>query len=67
MGEVPKGFVELEEGARLSPAEIQSHLSGRLADYKIPREVDVLDELPRNALGKVLKRVLRGEQGKVSA
>jgi len=67
MGEVPKGFVVLHDGARLSSDEIQDHLKDRLADYKVPREVDVLDELPRNALGKVLKRVLRGDVGEARA
>lgn len=61
MGEVPKGFVVLHDGAALNPEEIQCHLRTKLADYKVPRQVDVLSELPRNALGKVLKRVLRGD------
>lgn len=59
MGEVPKGFVVLHPGATLSPDEIQDYLKDKLAPYKVPREVEVLETLPRNALGKVLKRVLR--------
>ena len=65
MGEVPKGFVVLHEDARVNPDEIQAHLRARLADFKVPREVDVLSELPRNALGKVLKRVLRERAAEV--
>jgi acyl-CoA synthetase (AMP-forming)/AMP-acid ligase II len=67
MGEIPKGFVVLHDGAALNPGEIQDHLKAKLADYKVPREVDVLSELPRNALGKVLKRVLRGDEAEARA
>ncbi|MEI2700901.1 MAG: AMP-binding protein [Baekduia sp.] len=46
-------------GHTIDPAEIKEHVRERLARYKVPRDVIVLDELPRNATGKVLKRVLR--------
>jgi long-chain acyl-CoA synthetase len=62
MGEVPKGFVVLHDGATVSHDDLQAHLTARLAPYKVPRDVDVVPELPRNALGKVLKRVLRGDE-----
>jgi len=40
-------------------AAVQEHLTGRLAKYKIPKVVSTVDALPRNALGKVDKKVLR--------
>lgn len=40
-------------------SEVRSFLRGRQADYKLPRDVVLLDALPRNASGKVLKLVLR--------
>lgn len=40
-------------------AEVRGFLSGHLADYKLPRQVAVIPQLPRNTSGKVLKHVLR--------
>jgi fatty-acyl-CoA synthase len=58
-GQRLKAFVVLAEGAELTTAELNSHVKANLAGYKTPREVEFLDELPRNATGKVLKRELR--------
>jgi fatty-acyl-CoA synthase len=58
-GQRLKAFVVLASGAEASEAELQAHVKANLASYKAPREVEFLDELPRNATGKVLKRVLR--------
>ena len=41
--------------------ELIAHVKGRLAGFKVPKTVHVVDELPRNASGKLLKRVLRDE------
>lgn len=49
----------LEEGAEASEDELKQHVKQNLARFKVPREVVFLAELPRNATGKVLKRVLR--------
>ena len=38
--------------------ELKDHVKANLARYKVPREIEFLDELPRNATGKVLKREL---------
>ena len=51
-------FVVLEDGASLSEADLGAHVKANLASYKTPREVEFMDELPRNATGKVLKREL---------
>ena len=58
-GEVGKAIVVLKEGAKLTGEDIIEHLKGRLAKYKIPKNVVFKDILPRNAAGKVLKNVLR--------
>ena len=52
-------FVVLDDGASLSDADIKAHVKANLANYKVPRSVTFLDQLPRNATGKVLKRELR--------
>jgi fatty-acyl-CoA synthase len=51
-------FVVLEPGVTLSEADLGAHVKANLASYKTPREVEFMDELPRNATGKVLKREL---------
>jgi acyl-CoA synthetase (AMP-forming)/AMP-acid ligase II len=61
-GQRLKAFVVLDEGASLSEAELGAHVKANLAAYKTPREVEFLDELPRNATGKVLKRELRARE-----
>ncbi len=61
LGEVPRAFVVGSNGSPPPADELQTFLRERLADYKVPRTVTFVDELPRNALGKVLKRVLREE------
>ena len=58
--EAPKAFVVLTPGATLSPEEIKAYIRGELAPFKALAEAVVVDreDLPRNALGKVLKRQL---------
>lgn len=58
-GEQPVAFVSLDEGVTLDSAMIQAQLKTQLADFKIPRELHILDALPRNATGKILKTELR--------
>jgi acyl-CoA synthetase (AMP-forming)/AMP-acid ligase II len=52
-------FVALEDGASLDDVAVKDHVKANLANYKVPRSVWFLDELPRNQTGKVLKRDLR--------
>ena len=52
----PKGSAELSED------EVKKYVKSNLAGYKVPRDVEFVDELPRNATGKVLKRELREEK-----
>jgi acyl-CoA synthetase (AMP-forming)/AMP-acid ligase II len=58
-GEVPKGFVVLEPGQKASAGEIIEHVSGHVAHYKRPAEIEFLDEIPKSLSGKILRRVLR--------
>jgi fatty-acyl-CoA synthase len=57
-GQRLKVFVVLREGADLSEDDVKKYVKDNLANYKVPREVEFIDELPRNATGKVLKREL---------
>jgi len=57
-GQRLQAFAVLDDGAVLSERELQEHVKLNLARYKVPREVVFLDELPRNATGKVLRREL---------
>jgi fatty-acyl-CoA synthase len=56
-GQRLKAFV-VSESEKVSEDEIKEHVKSNLAGYKVPREVEFLEELPRNATGKVLKREL---------
>jgi acyl-CoA synthetase (AMP-forming)/AMP-acid ligase II len=53
-----RAFVVLEDGAEVSEDDLKAFVKQNLARYKVPREIVFLDELPRNATGKVLKREL---------
>ena len=52
-------FVVLSEGASVTPDELKQHVRDNLANYKVPRDVKVLTELPRNNTGTVLRRELQ--------
>ncbi len=58
-GEAVTAVVVAQPGAALAEAEIIARLKGELANYKVPKRVFVVPELPRNAMGKVQKNVLR--------
>ena len=60
-GEVPLAVVILKPGAILDQDELISFCSKHLAKFKCPKEVRIVDTLPRNPSGKILKRVLRSE------
>ena len=59
-GEVPIAYIELdEEVEHLDEAGLKQHMREHLANYKIPKQLNVIAQLPKNATGKVLKRVLK--------
>jgi fatty-acyl-CoA synthase len=51
--------VVLAPGATATPADLLAHLDGRLARFKLPRGVEIVDALPRNPTGKLDKSALR--------
>ena len=57
-GQRLKAFVALHEGGGLTADEVKDLVKANLARFKVPREVEFVDSLPRNATGKVLKREL---------
>ena len=59
-GETVKAFVSLKTGATATPEELIAHCRERMAAYKYPRSVVLLDELPKTVTGKILRRELRG-------
>jgi HIP---CoA ligase len=63
LGEVGKAFIVAGPGRRLEKADVLTHCRDRLANFKVPRQVEFRAELPRNPSGKPLKRVLREESG----
>ncbi|MRR16549.1 MAG: hypothetical protein EG826_08865 [Deltaproteobacteria bacterium] len=58
-GEVVAAFVILKQGGIVSEADILSALAGKIAHYKIPKNIFFVEEFPRNQSGKVLKRILK--------
>jgi fatty-acyl-CoA synthase len=57
-GQALKAFV-VPKGGKPSEDELKKYVKSNLANFKVPREFEFIDELPRNATGKVLKRELR--------
>ncbi|MEU8185024.1 long-chain fatty acid--CoA ligase [Micromonospora sp. NPDC049047] len=62
-GEVPWAIVTVREGASVDTATVRARLDGRIARYKLPKNVVIVDELPRTASGKVRKADLRTRFG----
>ena len=67
-GQRLKAFVVVRSGIEsVSVDDLTAHVKANLASYKSPREIEFLDELPRNATGKVLKKDLRARESETSA
>lgn len=58
-GEQVKAFIVLKQGERLTEDEIREYCSRHLADYKVPKYVEFISEMPRNPGGKVMKQALK--------
>jgi acyl-CoA synthetase (AMP-forming)/AMP-acid ligase II len=58
-GEAIRAFVVLRPGQTATPRELMLSLKGLIADFKIPTQYEIIDAVPRNPSGKILRRVLR--------
>jgi fatty-acyl-CoA synthase len=58
-GQRLKAVIVRRDGASLSEDHVRRYVKANLAGFKVPRDVDFVDELPRTATGKVLKRELK--------
>ena len=58
-GEVVKACIVKKEGSKINEDDLINFCKDRIASYKKPQSIDFIDEVPRNASGKVLKKVLR--------
>ena len=61
-GEAAKVFAVLKEGKKMKQKELIDYCSGKLAKYKLPTKVEFRESLPKSAVGKILKRVLKEEE-----
>jgi long-chain acyl-CoA synthetase len=61
-GESVKAFVVLKAGEKMTEEEVISFCKGKLAAYKVPKFVEFREALPKSAVGKVLRKILRAEE-----
>jgi len=61
-GQIAKAFVVLKPGQSVASEELIEYCRGKIATYKLPREVAFVNELPRTPTGKLLRRVLRQKE-----
>ncbi len=61
-GEILKAFVQVVDGVTVTEEELKDHCRKHLAGYKVPRKIEFRSELPRSAVGKALRRILRDEE-----
>lgn len=66
-GEDVVAAIVLAPGATIDPERVRAHARGKLAGYKVPRRVVVLEELPRSQIGKVLHRRVRDQVEAIEA
>jgi len=59
LGELIRAVIVLEPGAELAERDVKRHCAERLATFKVPHQVEFVEELPRNPSGKVLKEELK--------
>jgi predicted regulator of Ras-like GTPase activity (Roadblock/LC7/MglB family) len=58
-GEIPKAYIVPKLGATIDEKDVLAFCRKHLAQFKIPRSIEIIDEIPKNVTGKILKRVLR--------
>ncbi|MEI7673108.1 MAG: hypothetical protein WCK00_13435, partial [Deltaproteobacteria bacterium] len=62
-GEVVAVFVLLKEGAKLTEEALLAAIRDRIAHFKLPKKIVFVEEFPRNSVGKILKKELKGKYG----
>ena len=62
LGEVPVAYVSLQEGAQVDAADLHAVCADVLAGYKRPAEIILVEELPKNPVGKIDKPTLRNRE-----
>ncbi|MCB1523865.1 MAG: hypothetical protein KDJ23_07190, partial [Rhodoblastus sp.] len=58
-GETVKAVVSLKPGATATAAELDAHCRAKMAAYKRPQQIEIVEELPKTVTGKILRRMLR--------
>lgn len=58
-GETVKAFIVVRDGRKLTEADVVAYCKGKLAAYKVPKIIEFVDELPKSAVGKILRRKLK--------
>jgi acyl-CoA synthetase (AMP-forming)/AMP-acid ligase II len=58
-GEIPRAFVVLKPGQQLTAEDVTQFMQGKVATYKVIHDVVIIDEIPKSASGKILRRLLR--------
>ena len=66
-GEAPKAFIKMQKDKNLSLAQLNQRLSSELSSYKKIRELEIVDQIPKSASGKILRQVLRKSQAEKSS
>ena len=61
-GEIIKAYIVLNEGASLSKTDVLAFCREKMANYKVPKQVEFREDLPKSIVGKVLRRVIREEE-----
>ncbi len=63
-GEILKAYIVPKPGEKINTAEIMAFCREKLASYKVPRMIEIREELPKSMVGKILRRALRDEEEK---
>ncbi len=61
-GETVKAFIVLKPGETATDVEIIEFYAQKLAVYKVPKLIEFRDDLPKSAVGKILRKILRDEE-----
>ncbi len=64
-GEIPKAFIVLKDGAQMTAHDLIEFCHKKLAGFKVPREIEFCESLPKTASGKIQKRVLKEKEWSV--